>query len=180
MQVEIDITEQGWSVLDLERLIARDGVATLDHLGQDPVCFALSVLACDDARVRALNGQFRGKDSATNVLSWPTWDLGAPTPGDLPEPPEPGTPDAPAELGDIALAFQTCRNEARAQGKPLDHHVTHLVVHSTLHLLGFDHQTDQDAEIMEKTEVLILAQMGIADPYAAQTGDAPTGVALLD
>ena len=180
MQVDLDIIEQGWAALDLAGLIARCGTATLDHLGHDPACFALSVLACDDARIRALNGQFRSKACASNVLSWPTWDLGAPTPGGLPDPPEPGTPDAPGELGDIALAFQTCRNEARAQGKTLHHHATHLVVHSTLHLLGYDHQTDQDAEIMEKTEVLILAQMGIADPYAAQMGDAPTGVALLD
>jgi len=180
MLVETDIADPGWIGLDLQTLIPAAAAATLTYLGHDPSGFNLSVLACDDARIRALNAQFRGKDSATNVLSWPTWDLSAQTPGDLPDPPEPGTPDAPEELGDIALALQTCQREAAEQGKPVADHVAHLVVHSVLHLLGYDHQTDEDAEIMEKTEVLILAQMGIADPYAMGTGDAPIGVALLD
>lgn len=180
MDIEIDIADPAWEPVALPDLIAAAAQATLRFLGHDPACFALSVLACDDARIRALNGQFRAKDSATNVLSWPTWDLSAETPGGMPEPPEIGSAEFPEELGDIALAWETCEAEAREQGKPLADHVTHLVVHSVLHLLGYDHQTDEDAELMEKTEVLILAQRGIADPYAAVTGAAPTGVALLD
>lgn len=180
MQIEIDIADPRWSDLELEALMRQAGVATLRHLGHDPAGFELSVLACDDARIRTLNAQFRAKDVATNVLSWPTWDLSAETPGALPEPPGQGTPDHPEALGDMALAYETCAREATEQGKPFADHVAHLSVHSVLHLLGYDHQTDDDAELMEKTERVILAQLGIADPYAQDSPGTPAGVCTLD
>lgn len=168
MPVEVNAEDARWG--DLAPLTGRALEATLRHLGHDPALFEVSVLACDDARIRALNAQFRGKDQATNVLSWPAWDLATDAPGALPEPPEPGTPQDPEPLGDMALAFETCQHEAAGQGKALADHVTHLIVHSLLHLLGYGHEGDADALLMEETETKILAKLGVADPYATLDG----------
>jgi probable rRNA maturation factor len=119
----------------------------------------LSVLLTDDSELRALNLEWRGKDAPTNVLSFPATVTAA---GTTPRPEFPGTP---LELGDIALAFETCAREATAQAKPLAAHVAHLVVHGVLHLLGYDHERDDEAEIMEALEIRILAGLDIADPY---------------
>lgn len=168
MPVELNTEDPRWG--DLTALAERATTAALRHLGHDPVLLEVSVLACDDARIRLLNAQFRGKDQPTNVLSWPAWDLGAESPGALPEPPEAGTMDEPESLGDLALAYETCQREAAEQGKAFDDHVTHLIVHSVLHLLGYDHECDPDALLMEETETAILATLGIADPYATLDG----------
>lgn len=179
LSLDINTEDDRWG--DLDPLARRAICAALAHLGHDPALFEVSLLACDDARIATLNAEFRGKPAPTNVLSWPTWDLSPDTPGALPEPPEPGTPHDPEALGDIALSFDTCQREALAQGKPLDHHTTHLIVHSVLHLLGYDHQTDADADLMEKTEIAILETLGIADPYADATAgppDADAGLSL--
>jgi metalloprotein, YbeY/UPF0054 family len=176
MSVTLDINaeEPRWGDLDP---LARSAIeATLAHLGHDPACFEVSLLACDDTRIKALNAGFRDKDKPTNVLSWPSWDLSPETPGGLPEEPETGTPEDPEPLGDIALAYETCAREAVEQGKTLSDHTTHLVVHSVLHLLGYDHETDEDAALMEKTEVAILARLGIGDPYAEDDSEPVTPV----
>lgn len=178
MSVSLDINDEDPRWGDLEALARRAVEATLAHLGHDPACFEVSLLACDDARIATLNAEFRGKDAATNVLSWPSWDLSPETPGDEPEPPETGSPEDPEALGDIALAYETCLREALEQGKTLADHTTHLIVHSTLHLLGYDHIHDADAARMEKTEVAILAHLGILDPYGDDS--LPATVAGLD
>ena len=122
------------------------------------------VLATSDARIKGLNAEFRGKPTATNVLSWPAQDLQPDSPGETPPRPV-AEPDGSIPLGDIALAFETCRAEAKAAHIPLDQHATHLIVHGFLHLLGFDHQTDADAALMEGLETEILTQLGQPDPY---------------
>ena len=119
----------------------------------------------DDARIATLNADFRGKPQPTNVLSWPSEGRGADVAGEDPERPEPGEDDDPEMLGDIAIAWETCAREAEAQGKPMVDHVTHLVVHGVLHLLGYDHVEDADAAVMERLEVGILASLGVSDPY---------------
>jgi probable rRNA maturation factor len=124
----------------------------LEHVSLDPARHEVAVLGCDDVRIAALNKDFRQKASATNVLSWPAEDL---RPDDVPG----------EELGDIAISFDTCAREARAQGKPFDQHVTHLLVHATLHLLGYDHENDAEAAQMEHLEVEILGKLGVPDPY---------------
>lgn len=113
----------------------------------------LAVTLADDARVTELNGEWRDKPKPTNVLTFPAV-----------EPDE--TADAPM-LGDVILAFETVEREAREEGKSLSDHVSHLVVHGVLHLFGFDHLDDDEAEEMEALETRALARLGIADPYAA-------------
>ena len=171
--VETVVEDAGWG--DPSALIEQAAAATLTRLGLDPQAYEISVLLCDDARIRALNADFRDQDKPTNVLSWPAVDLSPDNPGDPPYPPEPGSPDDPEALGDIALALGVCRAEAAAAGKPFDHHLTHLVVHAVLHLLGHDHETEVDALLMEGRETAILAEMGIPDPYAVAPDNGPQG-----
>jgi probable rRNA maturation factor len=163
--VEVLIEEPRWEAAGLAALADRAVAATLGHLGLDPAAFSVSLMGGNDARIAALNADFRGKAAPTNVLSWPADDLAPDVPGDLPLAPDAGTPDDPAELGDIALSFETCMREAAASGLLAEHHVLHLIVHGTLHLLGYDHVDDADADRMEGAEVAILATLGVADPY---------------
>lgn len=111
----------------------------------------LSLVFTDDAHVRVLNHRYRGKDSPTNVLSFPAPAAGPGQYGPL--------------LGDIVLAQETVAREATGQGLAFDHHLTHLVVHGFLHLLGYDHEADTEAAVMEGMETRILGHLGIADPY---------------
>jgi probable rRNA maturation factor len=116
-------------------------------------CAELAVMLTDDATIRVLNHDWRGIDRPTNVLSFPA----------------PALPDSggrPRVLGDIAIAYETTRREALDENKPFDHHLSHLAVHGFLHLIGYDHETDDDAETMEELERRILARLDIPDPYA--------------
>jgi probable rRNA maturation factor len=110
----------------------------------------VTVLLADDATLRDLNNRFRGKDRATNVLSFPS-GIGADV--------------RPRPLGDIAIAAETTAREAAEAGKSIEDHLTHLVVHGFLHLLGYDHETAAEAETMESAERAILARLGLPDPY---------------
>ena len=160
--IDILIEDSRWSEAGLEPLATAAINATLGAL--DVVDVELSVLGCDDDHIARLNADFRDKPSATNVLSWPQDDLGPETDGDAPHTPFPD-PGGAIALGDIAIAYDTCVREAADQGKPFADHVTHLLVHGTLHLLGYDHIRDLDATRMEALEVKILGSMGVPDPY---------------
>lgn len=159
------IEDDRWLAFGLPAMAELAGRATLAALGLEPVGLQIVVMGCDDARIATLNADFRGKPQPTNVLSWPSEDRAAEAAGDLPDPPDPGTADDPESLGDIALAWETCTREAAEQGKTMEAHVTHLVVHAVLHLLGYDHEDEADAALMEATEVRILETLGVADPY---------------
>jgi probable rRNA maturation factor len=130
-------------------------------LARQETCEATIVLT-DDAEMRALNRAWRGKDSSTNVLSFP----GSDSPGAI--------AGEPRQLGDVVLAAETLLAEAAGRDIPIADHAAHLVVHGMLHLLGFDHERDEDAEAMEALETRVLSTLGIADPYAedAQAGPA--------
>ena len=162
--VDTIIEAEGWEALDLDDLATEACSAALAGLGLSPERFEIAVLGCDDARIAALNADFRGKPQPTNVLSWPAEDIELPL-GRMPAFPDPEPGEPPHELGDIALALETCQREAEEQDKPVADHIRHLLVHATLHLLGFDHINDPDAALMEASETRILATMGVADPY---------------
>jgi len=117
----------------------------------------LAVMLTDDDGIRTLNRNWRSLDKPTNVLSFPALQPAT----------APGPDDAPRMLGDIAIAYETTRREAETDAKPFPHHLSHLAVHGFLHLLGYDHIEDSEAEVMEELERRILAKLGIADPYLA-------------
>jgi probable rRNA maturation factor len=123
---------------------AADAVATAEG--------EVAIVLTDDDAIRALNRDWRGKDEPTNVLSFPAAVPGAYNAG-------------PRPLGDIVIAHETVAREALAEGKPLAHHLAHLVVHGFLHLVGYDHEASEEADAMEALEVAILARLAIADPY---------------
>ena len=148
--IEIEVEVEAWTgaLPDVEAIVDRAAQAALGTVEGDIV-----VLLTDDAAVRELNGRFRDKDRPTNVLSFPAPESAAP------------------HLGDIVLAYGVCASEAQAQGKTLSDHLSHLVVHGVLHLLGRDHEDDAEAEEMEAEEREILAELGVSDPYAADSSD---------
>ena len=141
---------------DAEAVIQRAIAAAAESVDADVGDAELAVMLTDDPGIRTLNSNWRGIDKPTNVLSFPALQ------------PDGGRreDDAPRMLGDIAIAYQTMRGEADDEQKPFDHHLSHLAVHGFLHLIGYDHETDDDAEAMEILEREILAQLGIPDPYA--------------
>ncbi|GAA3843622.1 rRNA maturation RNase YbeY [[Pseudomonas] carboxydohydrogena] len=138
--------------LDAEEVVQRAIAAAAALVELPAEDTEVAVMLADDARVRELNKEWRGQDKATNVLSFPA----AQPPGATPQ---------PLMLGDIAIAYETTRLEAETEGKPFQNHLSHLAIHGFLHLLGYDHLDDTEAEEMEGLEREILASLGIADPY---------------
>lgn len=161
--VDIVFEDDRWQGLGLQALADAAAGAVLADQGLRGD-FEISLLACDDARIAELNADFRAKAAPTNVLSWPAEALASEVEGAAPFAPDVGDPMG-AELGDIAIAWETCAREAAEQGKTMAAHVTHLLVHGVLHLLGYDHIRANDAALMEACELRILATLGIADPY---------------
>ncbi|MFK0297730.1 rRNA maturation RNase YbeY [Brevundimonas sp. NPDC090276] len=145
--IEIEVEDAAWmaALPDAEDLVLRAATATLGTVEGDVV-----LLLTDDAGVQDLNQRFRDKDRPTNVLSFPAAESAFP------------------HLGDVVLGYAYCAAEAQTQGKSLSDHLSHLVVHGVLHLLGRDHEDDAEAEEMEAEEREILASLGVADPYQAE------------
>ena len=141
---------------DSEAVIQRAVAAAAESVDEDVAEAEVAVMLTDDAGIRTLNHNWRGIDKATNVLSFPALQPTGPR----------GDDDAPRMLGDIAIAYETTRREADDERKPFADHLSHLAVHGFLHLIGYDHENDDDAEAMEALEQEILAQLGIPDPYA--------------
>lgn len=152
LEVEIERHGDAWREAEFNRGLieqaTRAAIRAAPPLPQGT--YQVTLVLTDDAEVRALNRTWRGKNAATNVLSFPSHEK----------------VKGPGLLGDVVLAHETILEEARAQGITLDAHVAHLVVHGVLHLIGFDHLEDIDAERMEAIERTALASLGIADPYA--------------
>lgn len=166
--VDLVVEATGWTaaVPDLADLAETMARAALTGAGIAPAGYEICVLACDDARIAELNVQHRGVSKPTNVLAWPSLPLAPPAPGRAPPPPPPGDPRRPLPLGDVALALQTLIVEAEAAAIPLKFHAAHLILHGCLHLLGYDHQSEADAGVMEGIESRVLAGLGYPDPYS--------------
>lgn len=157
--VEVVIDDNRWNAWPIEEIAETAACAALNQLGFGPRDHEVALLASSDSRIAELNAQFRGKAQPTNVLSWPANDLAPEHDGEVPPRPPVG------ELGDIAMAFETCEREALLAAKPFEAHLRHLIVHAVLHLLGYDHENDADAEIMENLEKEILGNLGDPSPY---------------
>jgi probable rRNA maturation factor len=162
---DIVIEDPRWEEVGLDALAEDAALKALEYLGFSVEGYEIAILACDDARIADLNAEFRDKPTPTNVLSWPSYNLAPDEDGVTPHPPPPPDTMMGESLGDIAIAYDTCLREADAVGKDIADHVTHLIVHGVLHLLGYDHVRDRDATLMEGLETKILGKMGIADPY---------------
>ncbi len=146
--IELVIEDDGWAAaLPQAEALAADCVAHA-AVPEPALAREIALLLCDDAAIADLNQRFRGKTGPTNVLSFPSGE-------------EEGF------LGDIALARETCMREAAEKGVPLRDHAAHLIIHGMLHLIGYDHETDDEAAVMERRETEILGAMGIADPYGS-------------
>jgi probable rRNA maturation factor len=149
--VEVVIASKRWDkVPHAARLVRRTIAAAAPARARSA---EVSVTLTNDRAMRAINKRWRGQDKPTNVLSFPAIAL-------------PGGRRQPHVLGDIAIAYETTRREAETENKPFGHHLSHLAVHGFLHLIGYDHEKDDDAETMERLERHILARLGIPDPYA--------------
>lgn len=144
--IEIELEAEAWktALSNVEDIVTRAATAAMGAVEGNVV-----ILLADDPTVQDLNARFRQKDKPTNVLSFPAAETAFP------------------HLGDVILGYEYCAAEAVAQGKTLADHLSHLVVHGVLHLLGYDHIEDEEAEEMEGEERVILAGLGVADPYAA-------------
>lgn len=157
VEIDINVAAEDWDRLeDLEALTHDSVTASLAESGVRLIegC-ELSVTFCDDPEIRELNAQWRDKDKATNVLSFPT----------------PGPLEARPLLGDIVIAYETVAREAAEQEKTLRDHTAHMIIHGFLHLIGYDHETAAEAEAMEGLERRIASRLGLRDPYAGETAD---------
>ena len=155
-RIEVTVTRDTWrsAVADVEKVCRRAAAEALAHAGRAEPGNEISVLLCGDDTVSDLNGEYRGAARPTNVLAFPN--------GCSVEGPETDL------LGDVAIAFETVAAEAAASRLAIVDHLTHLVVHGVLHLLGYDHQTAPEADEMETLEVAILDRLGVPDPYAEE------------
>ncbi len=155
MIVTVSVEDPAWEAvpLQLEALALRAIDTVARHEFFDEIEREVAILFCSDAEMTRINAKWRGKDASTNVLSFPA-------PAGHPE-----VPGDPCFLGDIAVAFGVCRAEAEAQGKSLEDHVTHLLIHAMYHLLGYDHENGEEAVAMEAREIAALAELGIGNPY---------------
>ena len=162
--LDVAVQVEGWPEEDWERLATRAAEAAVaispwgEWLGW-PTVIEVAVRMTDDDEVHALNRQYRGKDQPTNVLSFPMIQP------DLLEAVTMNSDDGEVILGDIVLAHGVCAREAEERGITVADHAAHLIVHGTLHLLGYDHQGDTEAEAMEEMERAALAGLGLHDPY---------------
>lgn len=150
--IEAVIEDDGWSRALPEAAALASECQSHAAAVEPGTAREIALLFCNDAAIADLNKRFRGKAGPTNVLSFPS-----------------GEPEG--FLGDIALARETCEREAAEKGLPLRDHAAHLIIHGMLHLIGYDHETDNDAAVMERRETEILLAMGIADPYESERTD---------
>ena len=152
-KLEIVVRSARWNRRSTAKTVVRKAILAAAKAASTSRA-ELAIVLADDSAVRTLNHDWRGKDTATNVLSFPAVA------------PAGKTRSAPPYIGDIVIAYQTVAREARDEGKPFDHHLAHLAVHGFLHLPGYDHDNDRDANKMERLERSILARLDIPDPYA--------------
>jgi probable rRNA maturation factor len=155
--IDIIVDAPAWErTADLEGLATRAVKASCNASGAKLApASEVAITFCDDAAIRALNAQWRKRDAATNVLSFPM----------------PGAAEQKLLLGDIVIAYETVAREAAEQGKTFEDHTSHMIIHGFLHLIGYDHETPEEADVMEALERRISAALGLSDPYEQEPGE---------
>ena len=161
MSVDLVIEDARWKTLNLLKIANSAFKETLSQLNLRSEIFICCILACSSKKIKGLNAQFRGKNNSTNVLSFPS----KPEIYEVRSISKLEPTIDPFELGDIAIAYEVCKKEADISKIDFEDHVYHLIIHSLLHLLGFDHEEEKNAAEMEKIEVQVLAKLGINNPY---------------
>jgi probable rRNA maturation factor len=161
MSVDLVMEDARWKTLNLLQITNAAFKETLSQLNLRSENFICCILACSSKKIKGLNAQFRGKNNSTNVLSFPS----TPQIHDVSSMSKFESNIDPFELGDIAIAYEVCKKEADVSNIDFEDHVYHLITHSVLHLLGYDHEEEENAAKMEKIEVQVLAKLGINNPY---------------
>jgi len=151
LAIDVVVASDRWKESEKSEAIVRRAVTHAAAATPSTAGTELAIVLTDDSAIRLLNRKWRGVDAATNVLSFPTKKTNG--------------HHSARHLGDIVLAFETIVREARGEKKPFAHHIAHLAVHGFLHLIGYDHERDEDAAAMEQTEREILRELAIPDPY---------------
>jgi probable rRNA maturation factor len=152
VQIDVIVRSARWRKRPSAKTTVKKAVLAAARAVSTPSA-ELAIVLSDDSAIQTLNRDWRGKNAPTNVLSFPAAEPGKGLPASL-------------YIGDIVIAYQTVAREAVAEGKPFNHHLAHLAVHGFLHLLGYDHENDRDAQKMERLERKILERLAIPDPYA--------------
>jgi probable rRNA maturation factor len=160
IQIEVIVRSARWRGQPRAAAIVKTALLAAAQAVSTPPA-ELAIVLGDDSAIRALNRKWRGQNAPTNVLSF-----AAAPPARAGASPDGATRQASPYIGDIVIAYETTAREAAAEGKPFKHHLTHLAVHGFLHLIGYDHDNDRDADIMERLERRILKRLAVPDPYA--------------
>ena len=153
LSVETVIEDSRWNFLEFEEVCRSACDSAFSAAGIEPGDYEIGILGCCDERIAGLNRRFRDSESPTNVLAWPAG-------------PGPAAGSGPKELGNIAVAFETCIEEAGMLNRGPDSHLAHLIAHACLHLAGFAHETEEEAKVMEGLETLALVRLGMDDPHS--------------
>tara|TARA_S200000501_G_scaffold344014_1_gene355420 strand:+ start:285 stop:806 length:522 start_codon:yes stop_codon:yes gene_type:complete len=166
MELHVLIEERRWLEINLRKILSGVIKSVLSFLNNCESNYEISLLASNDKNISELNKKYRNVRSATNILSWPEYSLKNLLPGKMPKTlPVPGNGNSTISLGNLAIAYETCKKEAKINGISLESHMSHILLHGFLHLVGFDHHNDLDAELMEGIEVSLLSSLGIPNPY---------------
>lgn len=172
-QITIDVLceDEQWEkeIPDVTKHIKKIVTHTLSFTGLNQQSLEICIVLANDVFIQDLNHRFRHKDKPTNVLSFPSMDIDPDTTEEFVK--SIGAHDIPMHLGDVTLAFETILHEAQQQEKSFQDHLSHLLIHGILHLLGYDHIEEEDAQKMEKFEITILEAIGIENPYATTANE---------
>ena len=163
VEVSTLVESPDWDGTDIKQLAETAALATLNTAGESAIDYQISVLACDDDRIADLNARFRNQPQVTDILSWPSVDSFSLAAGEQAD-------EIPTTkfLGDLAISWTCCRRDADLAGRNFDDHVTYLLVHGVLHLLGFRHNDGNSAKKMEEIEARVLATLSVNHPYTPQ------------
>ena len=167
MKTNILLKDKRWAEVPLEKIAESALKLVIENFLENKIHFEVSILASNDTKIREFNKNFRGQKTITNIISWPEHELQPKQPGHFPEKLDKSKFDTEGTifLGNLAISYERCSTEAKEKNVNFEDHMLHLLLHGFLHLVGFDHQNDLDANVMENIEIKLLSGVGIKNPY---------------